>query len=306
MRAVRRNPSQWNPAQRWERQRFRIRLLCGERAPRALTHGAIPELIASLPSKPAEYCINSTGYEAAELVFYQWRDILDAIVHLWSLRLAGSHRLVPVLESSAYAPSSKTEVEARLKSVFSGYARKLLESDAVLKCEKRILDLKGDIHKVVLRLKKRNTFAIHAELTAKKKNLEAELTLVKSRLGEFRAAVGCVLAYLGESKNQKAEKEEVDDVVQLFRFGTEFDWRRIHLVLERECQRLEAGLPIYASRREILRTIKFNQVTVLIGETGSGKSTQLVQFLADSGLTADGSVVCTQPRRIAALSLGPG
>jgi ATP-dependent RNA helicase DHX8/PRP22 len=42
---------------------------------------------------------------------------------------------------------------------------------------------------------------------------------------------------------------------------------------------------------------------ILIGETGSGKSTQLVQFLADSGLAANGSIVCTQPRKIAATSL---
>lgn len=42
---------------------------------------------------------------------------------------------------------------------------------------------------------------------------------------------------------------------------------------------------------------------MLTGETGSGKSTQLVQFLADSGLAADGSIVCTQPRKIAAISL---
>ncbi|XP_057428108.1 ATP-dependent RNA helicase DEAH12, chloroplastic-like isoform X2 [Lotus japonicus] len=42
---------------------------------------------------------------------------------------------------------------------------------------------------------------------------------------------------------------------------------------------------------------------VLIGETGSGKSTQLVQFLADSGIGADECIVCTQPRKIAAKSL---
>ncbi|KAF8404659.1 hypothetical protein HHK36_009547 [Tetracentron sinense] len=45
------------------------------------------------------------------------------------------------------------------------------------------------------------------------------------------------------------------------------------------------------------------EVMVLVGETGSGKSTQLVQFLADSGVAADGSIVCTQPRKIAAISL---
>lgn len=40
-----------------------------------------------------------------------------------------------------------------------------------------------------------------------------------------------------------------------------------------------------------------------MGETGSGKSTQLVQFLADSGVCGQGSIICTQPRKLAALSL---
>ncbi|KAB1210189.1 hypothetical protein CJ030_MR6G024593 [Morella rubra] len=42
---------------------------------------------------------------------------------------------------------------------------------------------------------------------------------------------------------------------------------------------------------------------VLIGETGSGKSTQLVQFLADSGVGSNEAIICTQPRKIAAISL---
>ena len=42
---------------------------------------------------------------------------------------------------------------------------------------------------------------------------------------------------------------------------------------------------------------------LLIGETGSGKSTQLVQYLADSGFAIKGSLVCTQPRKVAAMSL---
>ncbi|GAB2283264.1 hypothetical protein Dimus_017786 [Dionaea muscipula] len=41
----------------------------------------------------------------------------------------------------------------------------------------------------------------------------------------------------------------------------------------------------------------------MTGETGSGKSTQLVQFLADSGVFSGGCIVCTQPRKVAAISL---
>ena len=45
------------------------------------------------------------------------------------------------------------------------------------------------------------------------------------------------------------------------------------------------------------------KVMVLIGETGSGKSTQLVQYLANSGFSIKCSLVCTQPRKVAAMSL---
>ncbi|KAK9949467.1 hypothetical protein M0R45_004986 [Rubus argutus] len=80
-------------------------------------------------------------------------------------------------------------------------------------------------------------------------------------------------------------------------------WCQIQRLMKRECRRLEEGLPIYGYRQQILRQINHQQVMVLIGETGSGKSTQLVQFLVDSGIAADKSIVCTQPRKIAATSL---
>ncbi|KAG6523339.1 hypothetical protein ZIOFF_013195 [Zingiber officinale] len=50
-------------------------------------------------------------------------------------------------------------------------------------------------------------------------------------------------------------------------------------------------------------TFMLSEVVVLIGETGSGKGTQLAQFLADSGFAAHKAVVCTQPRKIAANTL---
>jgi HrpA-like RNA helicase len=45
------------------------------------------------------------------------------------------------------------------------------------------------------------------------------------------------------------------------------------------------------------------QVLVVIGETGSGKTTQMTQYLAEAGYTSRGKVGCTQPRRVAAMSV---
>ena len=46
-----------------------------------------------------------------------------------------------------------------------------------------------------------------------------------------------------------------------------------------------------------------NQVLVVIGETGSGKTTQMTQYIAESGYTSRGRIGCTQPRRVAAMSV---
>lgn len=62
-------------------------------------------------------------------------------------------------------------------------------------------------------------------------------------------------------------------------------------------------LPIHARREEIIRAIKDNQIVVIAGETGSGKTTQIPKFLIDAGYGQNGLIGCTQPRRVAALSV---
>lgn len=46
-----------------------------------------------------------------------------------------------------------------------------------------------------------------------------------------------------------------------------------------------------------------NQILIVIGETGSGKTTQITQYLAEAGYTSRGKIGCTQPRRVAAMSV---
>lgn len=62
-------------------------------------------------------------------------------------------------------------------------------------------------------------------------------------------------------------------------------------------------LPAFAVREDLLRVIRDNQVVVVVGETGSGKTTQLTQFLHEDGYSKLGMIGCTQPRRVAAMSV---
>jgi ATP-dependent helicase HrpA len=62
-------------------------------------------------------------------------------------------------------------------------------------------------------------------------------------------------------------------------------------------------LPVVARREEIARAIRENQVVIVCGETGSGKTTQLPKICLDAGRGIDGMIGHTQPRRIAARSV---
>jgi hypothetical protein len=63
------------------------------------------------------------------------------------------------------------------------------------------------------------------------------------------------------------------------------------------------SLPIYLLREEFIKAVKHHQILIAIGETGSGKTTQITQYLAETGLARQGFIACTQPRRVAAQSI---
>ncbi|KAK5165383.1 DEAH-box ATP-dependent RNA helicase prp43 [Saxophila tyrrhenica] len=65
------------------------------------------------------------------------------------------------------------------------------------------------------------------------------------------------------------------------------------------------GLPVHAQRQEFLDMYQKSQILVFVGETGSGKTTQIPQFVAFDDLPqSQGKMVaCTQPRRVAAMSV---
>lgn len=62
-------------------------------------------------------------------------------------------------------------------------------------------------------------------------------------------------------------------------------------------------LPVYAMRSELIQAVRDNQFLVIVGETGSGKTTQITQYLDEEGFSNYGMIGCTQPRRVAAVSV---
>ena len=73
--------------------------------------------------------------------------------------------------------------------------------------------------------------------------------------------------------------------------------RRQRLQHERE------QLPVHIVRERLLAELRKAQTAVLVGETGSGKTTQVPRLLLESGLAHGGSIACTQPRRVAAVTI---
>ena len=66
-------------------------------------------------------------------------------------------------------------------------------------------------------------------------------------------------------------------------------------------------LPIHKEAGALIEAVAANPVVVLVGETGCGKSTQVPQLILDARIEAGAggscSIICTQPRRVAAMGL---
>ena len=97
-------------------------------------------------------------------------------------------------------------------------------------------------------------------------------------------------------KRDSSFKSEIQRLSQTM--DTELNVKKAY---DREFRRLEKPLPFYSFRTDILESLKTNNFLVIQGQTGSGKSTQVPQYLLESGLVQ--RLVCTQPRKIAAISL---
>lgn len=62
-------------------------------------------------------------------------------------------------------------------------------------------------------------------------------------------------------------------------------------------------LPIFDKRNKLLDLIRRHKTLIILGETGSGKTTQVPQYIYSARLQENGKIAVTQPRRVAAVSV---
>lgn len=105
-----------------------------------------------------------------------------------------------------------------------------------------------------------------------------------------------------EDKLKEEEIEEIErNAVIEWKKQSRFESYGIKSKLSMQEQR--ESLPVFQAREELLKSIRENDFVVIVGETGSGKTTQITQYLAEDGYINDGIIACTQPRRVAAISV---
>lgn len=129
----------------------------------------------------------------------------------------------------------------------------------------------------------------HREMKERKKAQLKEWNLAGTQIGDMMG-VKKVEEDLGPEKGYKEEHSYKDHI------GEE-------KVDRSEIRRQRRSLPIFATRPSLMKLIRDHNVLIIVGETGSGKTTQLTQYLHDEGYSKYGMIGCTQPRRVAAMSV---
>ncbi|KAM7353532.1 pre-mRNA-splicing factor ATP-dependent RNA helicase DHX16-like isoform 1-T2 [Cochliomyia hominivorax] len=118
------------------------------------------------------------------------------------------------------------------------------------------------------------------------------------------------------AKDAKAQKEyelllddQIDFIQALTLDGSKDKTSKEPELSEAERKRMtieetRKSLPVYPFKDDLIAAIKEHQILIIEGETGSGKTTQIPQFLVEAGFTEDKKKIgCTQPRRVAAMSV---
>ncbi|KAI0084387.1 P-loop containing nucleoside triphosphate hydrolase protein [Irpex rosettiformis] len=100
-------------------------------------------------------------------------------------------------------------------------------------------------------------------------------------------------------------KMKTQGVVKLIEGDVSLFTNKSHTPQYKKILKTRKSLPVYAQMEQFYKMYDENQIIIMVGETGSGKTTQIPQFVCYSDLphVSGKLVACTQPRRVAAMSV---
>ncbi|KAK1347732.1 hypothetical protein LUQ84_3464 [Hamiltosporidium tvaerminnensis] len=98
-------------------------------------------------------------------------------------------------------------------------------------------------------------------------------------------------------------KKLIEKIFKKVEFSSEESKNTFLNLRTNEIQDFRKTLPIFYEESQIVSNVKSNIITIIKGETGCGKTTQVAQFLYESGFSTNKKIGMTQPRRLAAISL---
>lgn len=102
------------------------------------------------------------------------------------------------------------------------------------------------------------------------------------------------------TKLNDRESKSVDETKKKESIASVF----VQVVRNPEVEKARLQLPIIGEEQRIMEKIRYNDIVIVSGETGSGKTTQIPQFLYEAGYTLNGKMIgITEPRRVAAVSM---
>jgi ATP-dependent helicase HrpA len=129
-------------------------------------------------------------------------------------------------------------------------------------------------------------------------------SLLPKALIADRYKIGREISRIKQSKAKTPPDEKINKRLillenKLQRSIKKRSWRKIN----RPEPIYNDALPILSKKNDIIDSISNNPVVIISGETGSGKTTQIPKFCLAAGCGIDGKIGCTQPRRIAAMTV---
>lgn len=130
-----------------------------------------------------------------------------------------------------------------------------------------------------------------AEELSKQHPPPSDEPLVHHDAGEFSGMI--------RHKTTAAEAEKLENAAMNPFTGKKYSEKYFGIL------KVRRELPVHSQRAEFLKIYQKNQIMVFVGETGSGKTTQIPQFVLFDEMPhlQDTQVACTQPRRVAAMSV---